>query len=148
MLALVTNLLILTISDAMVTCYLFTFYLHVWSFPTQRINPHHLLHFTYSRICRGTLPWLLAAGICRGNLTQEFAVGVCRGYLPWVFCICKQIFVFVYESKFFLYGSKPFLYMSKTFLFVRFSLLTVFLFFIAVTVMGHRKKVTTFLLLS
>ena len=55
-------------------------------------------------------------GICRENLPWLFAAGIFRGYLPREF-------------------------VSKTFWFVRFSLLTVFLFIIAVAVMGHRPKV-------
>ena len=57
-----------------------------------------------------------------------------------VFCICKQI-IFLHVSKFCLYGSKQFLYVSKAFLFVRFYLLTVFLFVVAVAVMGYRTQV-------
>ena len=93
------------------------------------------------------ISWLFAAGFYRGNLSQEFAVTICRENLPQEFAleICRGISVFVsktffvYVSKSCLYGSKTFLYVSKTFLFVRFSLLTVFLFVIAVAVMGHRS---------
>ena len=69
------------------------------------------------------------------NLPQEFAVPICRGHFLFVFVI-KSFFVYV--SKSCLYERKPFLYVSKSFLFVRFTLLTVFLFVIAVAVMGHR----------
>ena len=150
MFALLTNLLILTISDAMVTCYLFSFYLHVWSSPTQRVTHQDLLHYIFenlpwkftARICRGYLLRGFAAGFCRGNLPQEFPVAICRenlpqefvveiclGYLPWIFCICKQILFCICEQKF---------------LFVRFSLLTVFLFVIVVAVMGHRSHLLFF----
>ena len=82
--ALLINLLILTISDAMVTCYLFSFYPHVRSSPTQRITPQHLLH-SYSIICRGNLTQEFVVAICRENLSQEFAVEICRRNLPWEF---------------------------------------------------------------
>ena len=72
--------------------------------------------------------------ICRENLLQEFAVAICRVF----FCICKQIFFFVCKQILFIW-KETFLYVSKTFLFVRFSLLTVFLFVIAVAVMGHHR---------
>ena len=94
------------------------------------------------------MPREFAAGIYSGNLPQEFAVAICRENLSQEFAvaICRMFFVFVsksfflYVSKSCLYERKPFLYVSKTFLFVRFSLLTVFLFVIAVAVMGHRRK--------
>ena len=113
-----------------------SFYFLVWSSLTQRIL-HTIFCFTYSRICRENLPQEFAVAICRENLPQQFAVGICRGYLPFVF-VRKSFYLYV--SKPCLYESKAFLYMSKTFLFVRFSLLTVFLFVIAVAVMGHRRK--------
>ena len=104
-------------------------------------SPHHLLYSIFenlpwefaARICRGYLPREFAAGICRGNLPQEFAVAICRGFFVYV-----SEYFFVYVSKSCLYGSKPFLHVSETFLFVRFSLSIVFLFVIAVAVMGHR----------
>ena len=125
-------------------CYMFSFNLHVWSSPTQRTTPHHLLLYIFEN-----LPWLFAARICRKNLPQEFAVAICLENLPQEFAvaICPGIFVFVskssfvYVSKSCFYQSKPFLYVSKTFFFGRFSLLTVFLFVIAVAVMGHRTEV-------
>ena len=104
-------------------CYLFSFYLHEWSSPTQRML-HTIFYIAYLRICRGNLP-------------REFAAGICRGFFVYV-----SEYFFVYVSKSCLYGSKSFLYMSKTFWFARFSLLTVFLFVIAVAVMGHRRKQT------
>ena len=113
---------------------LISFYIHVWTSSTQMLL-HTIFCFTYSRIFCGNLPRELAVAICRENLPQEFAVAICRGYLPFVFVI-KSFFVYV--SKSCLYERKPFLYVSKSFLFVRFSLLTMFLFVIAVAVMGHR----------
>ena len=89
---------------------------------------YHLLHDIFEN-----LPWEFAVAICRRILPWEFAAGICRGFFVFV----SKTF-FVYVSKSCLYGSKPFLHVSKTFLFVRFSLLTVFLFVIAVAVMGHR----------
>ena len=171
MFALLINLLILTNSDAMVTCYLFSFYVYVWSSPTQMITHHHLLHCIFKNmltefvariccdyfpqdfsvgICRRNLPWLFAAKICRRILPWKFAAGICSGNVPQKFAvaICCGFFVFlsksffVYASKSCLYRSKPFWCLSKMFLFVRFSLLAVFLFVIAVVVMGHRKNGT------
>ena len=130
MFALLINLLILTISDAMVTCYLFSFYLHVWSSPTQRITHHHLPHYIFEN-----LPQDFAVRLCRRNLPWKFAVAICPGFFVFV---SKSFFVYV--SKSCLCRSKNFLFVSKTFLFVRFSLLTVFLFVIAVVVMGDRIK--------
>ena len=101
-------------------CYLFLFIFMCEAFP----------HKGYSAQSSALHIREFAVGICRKNLPQEFAVGVWRGYLP---------FVFVSKS-FSVYVSKSCLYVSKTFLFVRFSLLTVFLFVIAVAVMGHRRK--------
>ena len=130
MFALLIDLLILTISDAMVTCYLFSFDFHMWSSLTQRITHYHLLHYIFEN-----LPQDFAVRLCRRNLLWKFAVAICAGFFVFV----NKSF-FVYVSKSCLYGSKTFLFVSKTFLFVRFSLLTVFLFAIAVAVMGHRTK--------
>ena len=139
---------------------LFISYPHLGSSPTQKIL-HTIFCFTYSRICRGNLPRALAMAIFRKNFPQEFAVAIYRENLPqeFVVAICRENmpqefpvaiyhgslpfeFVsksfFVYVSKSCLYGSKPFSYVSKTFWFVRFSLLAVFLFVIAVAVMGDR----------
>ena len=69
--------------------------------------------------------------ICSENLSQEHAVAICRMFFVFV----SKCFL-VYVSKYCLYESKPFLYVSKTFLIVRFSTLTVFLFVIAMAVMG------------
>ena len=93
--------------------YLFSSYLHTWSSPTQRIH-HNIFCITYSRICRGNLPWLFA--------------------MSFLF-VSKSFFAYVSKSS--LYESKPFLYVRKFFLFVKFSFLTVFLFVIAVAVMSH-----------
>ena len=110
-------------------CHLFSFYLHMWSSPTQRML-HTIFCFTYSRVCRGNLPHKFAMSICHRNLPWLFAVGI----LSFVF-VSKSFLV--YGNKSFLYESKPFSYVSKTFLFVIFSLLTVFLFVIAVVVLAH-----------
>ena len=80
-----------------------------------------------------TIFYITCSRVCRGNLPQEFAVAICSGLFVFV---SKSFFVYV--SKSCSYGSKSFLYVSQTFLFMRFSLLTVFLFVIAVAVMGHR----------
>ena len=103
-----------------------------FSYTEDYSTPSSTLHVPEfaAGICRENLPWLFAARIGRRNLPRKFAAEICRGYLRWVFCICKHILSC-------LYGRKPFLYVSKTFLFVRFSLLTVFLFVIAVAAMGH-----------
>ena len=71
-------------------------------------------------ICRDVLPQLFAVGICRSYLPQPFAVRICHGYLPWLcfvyvnrpFCVSKSFFL-VSES--FLIESKPFLYVSNAF---------------------------------
>ena len=116
------------------------------------------------------MPWLFAAAICRRNLPQLFAVtfyrGIfaapicrdfspwdfCRSYLPWLFAVrlCRDYLpwvCFVYVSKPFFCVSKCFFFLSKSFLieskrffYVRISLLTVFLFAIAVVVIGHRRN--------
>ena len=54
--------------------YLISFYLHVWSSPTQRIL-RTIFCFTYSRICRGNLLWVFTVCI----------------YKQIFFWICKQI---------------------------------------------------------
>ena len=120
-------------------CYLSSFYLHVWSSPTQRFP--HLYMFE-------NLPWEFSARTCRGYLRQELAMGICHENLPQDFAVaifCVDLpFAFVSESSF-LYVNKScymkgnlFCMWAKLFLFARFSLLTVFLFVIAVAVMGHR----------
>ena len=80
-----------------------------------------------------------AVAICRENLPPEFTVAICRQFFVFV---SKSFFVYVNKSC--LYESKPFSYVSKTFLFVRFSLLTVFLFVIAVTVTLGAETFTIF----
>ena len=122
--------LILTISDAVVTYYLFSFYLHVWSSPTQRITLYHPLHYIFENlpwkfaawIWIGYLPSLFAARSCRRilpwesrrrNLPWLFAVRICRKNLPWKFAtdICRGFFVF-FSKSFFVYVNKSCLYGS------------------------------------
>ena len=99
-------------------------------------------------ICHGNLPWLIANRIFRRNLLWKFAVAICRENLPQDFTvvICCGYLLFAFISKsFFVYvilfiWKQTFWYISKTFLFVIFSLLTVFHFVIAVTVMGHHSS--------
>ena len=99
-------------------------------------------------ICCGYLPWELATAVCRGDLSQLFAVAFCCGNLPQLFAVglfvygnkpffCMREFLFFFVNKLFLIERKPFLYESKT-SFMGISFLTVFLFVIAVAVMGHR----------
>ena len=87
MFALLINLLILTISDTMITCYLFSFYLYLWSSPTQRIAPHHLLYCIFENLL-----WEFATRICLGYLPQDFAMGICCRTLWWLFAarICNE----------------------------------------------------------
>ena len=138
--------------NKLLLCYLFLFIIKCEALLTEEllsIFENYILHIlTYSRTCRGNLPREFAMAICHENLSWKFAAGICRGYLPWEFAagICRGFLPFVFVSKsFFVYvskccldESKPFLYVSKTLLFVRFSLLTVFLFVIAVAPMAHR----------
>ena len=111
--SLLTNLLSLTISDAMVTCCLFSFYLHVKSPLLQnfavRICRRNFPWLFSARIWRRNLPWEFDAEICHDYLPWEFAAGNCRGYLPWFFCICKQILfcvckqiLFIWKQNFFI----------------------------------------------
>ena len=91
-------------------------------------------------ICRYYLSLEFAVIICRGFLPWEFAAAICRSYLPWLFvvgflCVCKQTF-FLCEQILFL-CQQIFFNWAKLILFMRISLLTVFLFVIAVAVMGH-----------
>ena len=143
MFALLINLLILTISEAMVTCYLFFLYIHVGSSATQRIYHQHLLHYIFEN-----LPWEFAAKNCRGYLPREFTAGIFRGNFSQQFsvAICHRFFVFVSKS-FFVYGRKSCLYESKPFFICERNVficeiffITVFLFAIAVAVVGHRTK--------
>ena len=94
-------------------------------------------------ICCGVLPWEYTVTIFCGIFLQLFAGRICRSYLLWVCfvyvskpfsCVTKSFF---FVTKFFLIESKSFLYVSKIFLFLRISLLTAFLFVIAVAIMGH-----------
>ena len=144
MFALLIDLLILTISDAMITCYLFSFYLQMWSSPTQRIAPHHLLHYIFENllwkfatglchgillqdfviaICCKNLQWKFAAGICCGNLGKNlprlFAVRICCRNLPSKFAVATCCGVFsICKEILFLYKSKSCLYGNKSFLYL------------------------------
>ena len=108
----------------MVACYLFSFYLHTWSFPTQRITHHHLLHYIFETLprefatgfFRGNLPQKFAVVTCHENLPQEFAVKIWRGYLPWIFCICKQILLCVYQQILFIWKQTFFIFEQNYFL--------------------------------
>ena len=113
-------------------CYLFSFYLHVWNSPSQKVNPHHLLIYIFQNfpwetaaiiyrdylkreyvagICRGTcrknLPRLFATKNCRRNWPWLFAVRICRRnicrYLPYVFCVCKQMIFGICEQVLFVW---------------------------------------------
>ena len=108
-----------------------------------------LLQLFAVEICRSYLPWLFAAAVCRSYLPWEFAVGICRSYLSWVFAVglffvCKQTFflcerIFLLCKQTFFYWKRTFfIWEQNFFLFMRISFLTVFLFVIAVAVMGHR----------
>ena len=103
--------------NKLLLCYLFSFYLHVWSCLTQSITRHHLLYYIFenlpwefaARNCCGYLPREFAMGICQRNLPWLFPVRICRGYLPRVFCTCKQILfricekiLFIWEQTFFI----------------------------------------------
>ena len=103
-------------------------------------SPLHVPEFA-ARICRGYLTQEFAVRICRKNLPWLFAARICRRNLPWVFagCTCKQICFSTCEQILFIW--KQTFFIREQNFFVRFSLLTVFLFAIAVTVMGHRKIV-------
>ena len=96
-------------------------------------------HIFVMVICLGYLPQLFAVGICRSYLPWLFAVRICRDYLPWV-CFVYVSKPFFCVSKCFFFLSKSFLIESKRFFYVRISLLTVFLFAIAVVVIGHRRN--------
>ena len=76
-------------------CYLFSFNLHAWSSPTQRITPRHLLHYIFEN-----LRWDFAVRICRRNLPWLFAVGffICKQIF---FCICAQS-LFIWKQIFFI----------------------------------------------
>ena len=149
---------ILTISDAMsyklrfnklVTCIIFIFTREALP-PRGYSTPSTALHirvFTVP-ICCENLPWLFAARICRGNMPQEFAVAICRRNLQWLFavricrgsfCIRKQI-LFLYVSKSCYMKANLFYTWAKLFICDFFYFLTVFLFVIVVTVMGHRTN--------
>ena len=90
--------------NKLLLCYLFSFYLHVWSSPHRGLL-HTIFCITYSRICHGNFLREFAVAICCRNLLWEFVVVICLGFFVFV---SKSFFV--YLSKFCLYGSKPFLY--------------------------------------
>ena len=100
--------------------------------------------FAYN--CNGYFPCKYTVAICRWNLPQLFAVGL--------FCVCKQNF-FLCEWNFFLckqtflnWKQTFFIWEQNFFSFMRISFLTVFLFVIAVAVMGHRIYVNDPLLIK
>ena len=107
-------------------------------------TPSHIFVMT---VCRDSLPQLFVVGICRSYLSWEFTVDICRGnvlqlFAVGLFCVCKQTF-FLFEQILFLLNlfylkENVFYIWAKLYLFIRISLLTVFLFVIAVAVMGHR----------
>ena len=83
--------------NKLLLCYLFSFYLHVWSSPTHRITPHHLT-------------WKFDVEICRENLPQEFAEAISRGFFVFV-----SKASFVSESRSCSYESKPFFVCEQIF---------------------------------
>ena len=107
-------------------------------------TPSHIFAMT---VCRDSLPQLFVVGICRSYLSWEFTVDICRGnvlqlFAVGLFCVCKQTF-FLFKQILFLLNlfylkENVFYIWAKLSLFIRISLLTVFLFVIAVAVMGHR----------
>ena len=95
-----------------------------------------------ARLCCRNLPWEFAVGICHKNLLQKFAMGICHRNLPWLFavgCVCTRILFCICEQILFI-CKQTFFICEQIFLFVKFSFLTVFLFVIAVAVMGHHRK--------
>ena len=105
----------------------------------------------------GTPSHIFLMVICRsyfpGNLPQLFTVAICREYLPRVcfvyvskpfYCVIKSFFfvnnsLLIKTKKTFLLKPNLFSMWAKLFLFMRISLLTVFLFVIALAVVGHRN---------
>ena len=100
------------------------------------VTTHHLLLYMFQNLLRE-----FAVAIWRRNLPWEFAARICRRNLPWVFagCTCKQICFSTCKQILFIW--KQTFFIREQNFFVRSSLLTVFLFAIAVAVMGHRKIV-------
>ena len=102
-------------------------------------------------ICPGFLPWEFAVAFCCRNSPLLFAVRICRGCLPWLCFVCVSIIITFIISNLFSVWANPFfvnksflIIESKIFLFMRISLLTVFLFVIAVAVMGYRRDLFQF----
>ena len=119
--------------------------LHIWKFAVEIccVNLHWLFAVV---ICREKLPQdfavritpqKFAVAICCENLPQEFAVEICHGYLPRVFRIFKQIVFCLCEQILFIW-KLVFFICEQNFFICEIFLLTVFLFVIAVAVMGHR----------
>ena len=130
----------------------------------QKVLLRTIVYIIYSRICLRNLPREFTVAIYRENWPQDFAVGICRRNLPWLFAtriFLRNLlwkFTVAISSGFFVFSRKSFFFfvceqilfiwkqtffvcdVSKTFLFVRFSLLTVFVFVIAVAVMSQRKR--------
>ena len=119
--ALLIDLLVLTISDAIIfwafLCYLFCLYLHARSSPTQRTPPHHPQHYIFEnlpslfavRIWRRNMLWLFAMRICHRNLPWEFATGICYENLLRLFAVGSFVFqtiLFCIYEQSCLYGSK------------------------------------------
>ena len=81
------------------------------------------------------LSWEFPKETSHGKLSQEFCIAIATETFCGLFGYVSKSFS--YERKPCLSGSKPFLNMSKTFLYARFSLIIVFLFAIAMAVLGH-----------
>ena len=109
-----------------------------WLSLTKDVVLNHLLH--HVRIYLEDFQREFAVAIFRENLQWEFAAAICPRFFVYVskpfFCVCRS---FLFVNKPFLNESKPFLYVSETILFMRIPLRRVFLFTIAVAVMGHRS---------
>ena len=101
-------------------CYLFSFYLHAWNSPTQRIASHHLLY------C-----------ICE-NLPQVFAVAICRENLPRIFCIYKRILFCICEQVLFIWR-QIFLICVQNFLICEIFFINTASSCYIVAIMGHRR---------
>ena len=100
--ALLIDLLVLTISDAIIfwafLCYLFCFvssclklsYTENYSTSSSAL---HIREFAVS-ICRENLAEEYTVAICNENLPQEFAVGICHRNLLWKFvaAVCRGFF--------------------------------------------------------
>ena len=98
---------------------------------------------------------IIAMVICPVNMPWLFAVGICRSYLPWVCFVYVNKTFFLCEWNFFLckqtflnWKQTFFIWEQNFFSFMRISFLTVFLFVIAVAVMGHRIYVNDPLLIK